>query len=342
MRQDLRKRVLVTALLAFFLPSLSAQQKPVGAIATRYRIQELPLRPLAINESDWVAGATEDQHAAIWNAKSGLFQIPLRAEFTFSEATGINQRGEAVGTASNADYTRRIAFLVRQHKVEVLPGNQSRANSINDLGGIAGQSIVPGTKTITPVVWKNGEAIDLRICCAGSARAISGNGMVSGDTYDKVGHYHAFLWDVDHGARLITIPGEEYSSVIATNSAGDVLLKSTPGGVLLYSGGQLEPMDLAKGMPRAINRDRVVVGSVGAGPEAQRAFVWDQGHGLRDLNTLIPAGSNWTLEVASGINDRGEIVGWGDRDDEENVGFLLIPIEEKKKPEQSNGTAMKK
>jgi hypothetical protein len=41
---------------------------------------------------------------------------------------------------------------------------------------------------------------------------------------------------------------------------------------------------------------------------------------MRDLTMLLPAGSGWTLEAASGINDRGQIVGNGS-----NGAFLLTP-----------------
>jgi hypothetical protein len=46
------------------------------------------------------------------------------------------------------------------------------------------------------------------------------------------------------------------------------------------------------------------------------------------LNTLIPRGSGWTLESATGINDRGEIVGRGAPDGHEDGGFLLLPTDE--------------
>jgi probable HAF family extracellular repeat protein len=42
----------------------------------------------------------------------------------------------------------------------------------------------------------------------------------------------------------------------------------------------------------------------------ERAVVW-HGKGPVDLNTLIPENSGWLLECAQGINDAGEIVGFG-------------------------------
>jgi len=48
------------------------------------------------------------------------------------------------------------------------------------------------------------------------------------------------------------------------------------------------------------------------------------------MNSLIPSDSGWTLESATAINDRGEIVGRGDfhraaQGHDDDRGFLLIP-----------------
>jgi probable HAF family extracellular repeat protein len=43
------------------------------------------------------------------------------------------------------------------------------------------------------------------------------------------------------------------------------------------------------------------------------------------LNDLIPRDSDWTLESARGINDRGQIVGQGQHHGQERA-FLLTPI----------------
>ena len=325
---QLRARCWLPALLLMFLlPAAYCQTAPPKQSAEPgYQLIELPLRPLSIsNNSEWVAGTTPDQHAGTWNAKAGLYRIPVPSEFNFSECVSINSQGDAVGTASTTDSSRRIGFTLRRGKVVLLPGSQSRANSINEAGSNVGQAILPEGKTARPVLWKNGSAIDLSICCAGSAHSINEESLIIGDTYDQAGRYHAFLWDAPQGAHLLAVPGEEFSSALAINNHGDVVVKATPGGLFLYSRGRLEAIDIPRGTPRALNSDEVVVGSFGPGPEAQRAFIWDKAHGMRDLNTLIPANSGWTLEVASSINDRGEIVGWGDHDGIENAGFLLRP-----------------
>jgi uncharacterized membrane protein len=311
-------------LLTLLLPAAYGQSAK-GSPAPRYQVIKLPLRPLSISNSGWVAGTTDDQHAATWNSKEGLDRIALPPEFSFSECTGVNSRGEAAGTASTSDSSRRVAFVFRQGKVVLLPGEQSRANGISEDGEIVGQAILAGSKPAGPVLWRNGAPIDLKICCAGSARSMNAQGLIIGDTYDKEGRYHAFLWDAVRGARVITVPGEEFSSALALDSRGEILLRATPGGLFLYSDGKLHPIDVPKGTPHAMNKDGIVVGSFGPNPDAQRAFVWDKAQGLQDLNTLIPASSGWKLEVASSMNDRGEIVGWGGHGGVENTGFLLRP-----------------
>jgi hypothetical protein len=50
--------------------------------------------------------------------------------------------------------------------------------------------------------------------------------------------------------------------------------------------------------PTAINDNGVIVG----GP-----FIWSNGT-LQNLNNLIPPGSGFTLDNATGINDKGQIV----------------------------------
>lgn len=54
-----------------------------------------------------------------------------------------------------------------------------------------------------------------------------------------------------------------------------------------------------------------------------RAFLFDS-TGMRDLNSLIPDTAGWTLVEARGINDAGQIVGYG-RHNGQPRAFLLTP-----------------
>lgn len=55
------------------------------------------------------------------------------------------------------------------------------------------------------------------------------------------------------------------------------------------------------------------------------AYVWDPVHGMRDLNTLIPANSGWHLDIANDVDPQGRIVGSGTLYGVMR-GFVLTPI----------------
>src|SRR5439155_5820018 len=44
------------------------------------------------------------------------------------------------------------------------------------------------------------------------------------------------------------------------------------------------------------------------------------------LDDLIPKGTGWSLELARAINNRGQIIGSGRRNDGNERGFLLTPV----------------
>jgi len=54
-------------------------------------------------------------------------------------------------------------------------------------------------------------------------------------------------------------------------------------------------------------------------------MIWTASHGMRDLNSLIPANSGWTLINANSINNVGQITGYGSRNGH-NHAFVLTPV----------------
>jgi probable HAF family extracellular repeat protein len=317
---------MAVTLLGFVLAAASGWQRTSGKTPGNYRVITLPLRPLSISNAGWVSGATYDQRAAVWSSERGIQVIGLPAQFNTSESTSINSQGGAVGTAFTLGSSRRLAFLFRHDKVVVLPGEQSSALAVNDAGDIVGQAKLTNMKAVGPVLWRKEVASDLHVCCSGTARSINGKGQIVGDTYDLQGDYHAFLWSPPQDFRRLETPEEKSSSAIAINDRGQVVVVSFPAGLFLFTDGKSEKLDLPASFPRGINNNGIIVGSFGSNPESQRAFIWERDRGRQDLNALIPQDSGWKLEVASSINDRGEVVGWGDHGDAENVGFLLIPV----------------
>lgn len=56
-----------------------------------------------------------------------------------------------------------------------------------------------------------------------------------------------------------------------------------------------------------------------------KAFIFDEEHGLQDLNSCIPQYSDWVLSTANAINNRGQIIGTGFKNGIP-TDFLLTPI----------------
>src|SRR6185312_5820316 len=67
----------------------------------------------------------------------------------------------------------------------------------------------------------------------------------------------------------------------------------------------------------------------GSSDPTDHAVIWQPGAGgaytLSDLNSLIPSGTGWTLEVAKAINDHGLIVAVGQQNGGSYHTLLLIP-----------------
>jgi probable HAF family extracellular repeat protein len=101
---------------------------------------------------------------------------------------------------------------------------------------------------------------------------------------------HAFLWTRDAGMKdLGVLAGDSNTGAIAINDRGEV---------------------------------------VGASNDDQgnsRAFIWRNGL-MTDLNSLAPSDSPLYLLVAAGINNSGEIVGWGATKSGDVHAFLATPI----------------
>jgi probable HAF family extracellular repeat protein len=67
-----------------------------------------------------------------------------------------------------------------------------------------------------------------------------------------------------------------------------------------------------------------VVGSSDAKDSLLHAFIYSDGM-MQDLNKLIPADTGWLLTEAKGINESGQIVGYGFIKGERHA-FLLTPL----------------
>jgi len=313
--------------LAALSNAIEAQTKPSKCDAAHYELVEVPLRATGINNSQTIVGTSEAGRAAVWSKRDGLREAATPSGFTHSEGVALNDHGVAIGVAINRQTTQRQGFSLIDGKVTLLTGLHARPFAVNDSEQIVGESQVEGAATSAAVIWQGAKVAPLGDCCASTAYAINNHGTAIGNIYDKGGKYRAFVWDEAHGLRRIG-PSEGFSAALAINQAGDILMQDFPDDIVLYRDGAPKRLALSDkrpaAHPKALNNCDAIVGSYGPFGDADRAFVWSEAMGFRDLNDAIGEHKGWVLQMATGINEKGEIVGWGEKN-REDAGFLLVP-----------------
>jgi probable HAF family extracellular repeat protein len=123
----------------------------------------------------------------------------------------------------------------------------------------------------------------------GGALAINNNGEVAGFTRNATNtNYTAFTWTQSGGLKDI---GVNASFAEALNNKGQVV-------------GYIQP----SGTNQNFN-----------------GFIYDPKSGFVDLNDDLVSNSGWTNTLAMGINDNGQIVGYGDYNNSEQA-FIANPV----------------
>jgi len=168
--------------------------------------------------------------------------------------------------------------------------------------------------------------------------AINQNGVIVGDDSPDGGDFHAVRIDPGQGAVPLAMPSNPLSRQATSTGydindagyvAGSAWLGSYPSahipeikmGAIWAPDGTLTSVSDPNGLFFfKINNHNQAVGWKGM-HRASCAVVYDSVNGLRDLNTLVPAGTP-NLISASAINDKGSIVCVS----ADNDVFLLKPI----------------
>jgi probable HAF family extracellular repeat protein len=207
----------------------------------------------------------------------------------------MNDRGEVVGTfrRPGADET---AFVWRDGEVTWLPalpdagpGGTASTRFVDDRGVVAGVSSADGGTATNPVLWRDGEVIDL--------------GRPPGGPWCQVqGHSGSLTSGYIVGSCGGAAPGELRSWV-------------------WHDGAFTDLGDL--GVPwvtaQAVNERGQVVGTADVAPEGQHAMVWDRGV-MTDLGTL-----GGTVSSTTDIDEHGRITGVAGLPDGRNHAVLWMP-----------------
>jgi probable HAF family extracellular repeat protein len=268
-----------------------------------------------INALDVIAGTSDTTdgffHAVLWVPSrpafaAGAFTISDLGTFGgfASEANSLNVLSHVSGYAYTTipDPTFTLNFGEEghgfvwdgsMHDMGTLGGPNSIAIGINDKDWLVGWSQasfdlgVFGFPDLHPVIWKKGVIRDM-----GSfggpislALGINNNGLAVGQSMLPDFSFHAFTWQNGVLSDLGTLPGDSQSGAGGVNSQGEIV-------------------------------------GMSSNDTTQAACLWQHRIPV-DLNTRIsdPA---WQLASANGINDRGQIAGYGFLNGELHA-FLLTP-----------------
>jgi probable HAF family extracellular repeat protein len=201
----------------------------------------------------------------------------------------INNRGQVVGW--NAD----SSFIYKNGAFDFLPTSYwgSEPLAINDSGVAVGYWYTDCSTDCfgEACIFRNDSLILIGRLGGNDAKAndINNHGQIAGwsCTSADCQEYRGFLWDNGHWTVIPTLGGKGSEAL-------------------------------------AINDQSVVVGKAQDAANNSWAIIFDTVNGIRDLSTLIPAGSGWELFWASDINNSGQIVGYG-RYNGHGRAFLLNP-----------------
>ena len=207
-----------------------------------------------------------------------------------------------------------------------LSENGSDPVAINNAGQIAG-SANNDLDQRRPVLWDNA-GIHEQSMLYGVALGMNNSGQIVGMTRNA-GTDHAMLWSNGVGQDLGIFGGSGGSIANAINDKGQVNILTRVGTNMynaIWSNGVLQDRlpDLGSGTTSVsgMNNAGQLVGSMGMGGSSLHAILWQDG-AIIDLNSLVE-GTGWTLECATDINDKGQIIGYGTKDTG-RYAFLLTP-----------------
>ena len=295
-----------------------------------YRIEDLGTLPgrhrswgYAISSSGNAVGEAEGS-VLLFTADSQRFDLgPGRGE-------DVNDAGQIAGHRKTGPFAFDPSVAMRYSEgagwidLGTLGGSgSSYGYGINDTGDVCGSAATAAGGEHAFLWTAAGGMRDLGVLGTGhysAAHAVSDQGTVVGESETTYGGWRrAFRWTAATGLQELGTLGGPTSRALDVTDAGAVVGTSQNA---VY-GWRAFRWTAAAGMKdlgtlpgrtscgaEAVNLNGDIVGSC-SDTASERAFRWTSESGIEDLNLLVDTTLGWSLRKATGINDAGQITGWG-------------------------------
>jgi len=325
----------------------TAALNPASMDRLTYRMEEIPglggpiIFALDINDNGEVTGSSDNTsggyNAYRHQAGQTMALAALGGDLVNNSGLAINDHGAVVGNSESEDWSKSMACIYTNGiplPLGTLGGTNSFAAGINNLGHVVGWAENAAGEP-RGFLWRNGTMEDLgpagmppsEVWDINDAGDIITTRVVGNGRQGSVRRAGSGQWvnlgafgGTNSNAQAINTRGHIVGG--ARNAAGQVRPYLWRDGVLTDLGTFGGPSSQANGL----NDVDMVVGSSTSPGGPQRAFLWVENL-LFDLNNKVfrPAAVTYPLEIATDINNQGQIVGFSFVGDGSKA-WLLTPV----------------
>jgi probable HAF family extracellular repeat protein len=263
-----------------------------------------------INDRGQITGrsalANGQVHAFLWQA-GAMTDLGTLPGLLFSSGRTINNRGQVVGDSSLTGGPPFHAALWENGGVTALGalpgGSRSFAIGINNRGQVVGGARTAGNLQVHGFLWQDGEMKDLGVLLASDqqsvARAINSRDQIVGNSSHVIGDPppppdRAFLWQNDEMTDLGNLGGD-WVIAFGINDLGQVV------GASFTASGELHAFTWMEGFMTDL-------GTLGGTSSAAQPLL-SASCNLQPHPGAFGGTAMGTFSLASGVNNRGQIVG---------------------------------